>query len=38
MGGIIAFILYAFIAAVFFTALYFVIKAAVKSAINETRE
>ena len=38
MGEIIALIFYAFIAAVFFTALYFVVKAAVKSAINETRE
>lgn len=33
-----ALVLYALIAAIFFTVLYFVIKSAVKSAINETRK
>lgn len=38
MGGLVALICYIFIAVVFFIALYFVVKAAVKNAIIETRE
>lgn len=38
MGGLVALIYCIFIAVVFFIALYFVVKAAVKNAIIETRE
>lgn len=37
IGALAVLVLYALIAAAFFTVLYFVIKSAVKSAINETR-
>lgn len=38
MGGLVALICYIFVAYVFFTVLYFVVKSAVKNAIIETRE
>lgn len=38
MGGLVALICYIFVAYVFFTVLYFVVKSAVKNAMIETRE